>query len=251
MDLAKRPPSLRITAPARRIDGRFAPQAKPRDHRLYHDDHKPIPARRANHNRRLTQIISAGCVLLVAGMIGWFLVQTGIFEDTAGPFAPAKTANLSHQSPPSTKKSTMASPVFAGFDKHKQPYSVSAKSARRNEDNPTVIFLNKVSGQMKRPLSGELLLMSADDGIYKSDSGQLELDGNIQLISAGKYFAQTSRAKVNMPEKRLRSDAPVSVVFSSGTITANGVELWDAGERILFFNGVSLHIAPQNKKGAN
>ena len=53
-----------------------------------------------------------------------------------------------------------------------------------------------------------------------------------------------------MPRKYIKSTDPVTVVFSAGVVKANGVELFDAGERILFVNGVKVHIPEQAKKGS-
>ena len=239
MDVARRAPSLKIPSPPRERD----------DFRAHYDDHRPLPTRRRNNRRYITHIISGVCFLFVSGMLAWFLIQAGMFEEAAKPVTAAKSAKSARVV--SSKESVLQAPVFTGFDKHKQPYSVGAKSARRDEDKPAVIFLDEVRGELKLRRSGDRILMTATEGVYNSDTKLLDLNGNVRMISTGKYSAQTSAAKVNMPEKRLRSDAPVNVVFASGTVDANGVELWDAGERILFFNGVKLHIGPQDKEGSN
>jgi len=236
MDVARRTPSFRIPAP----------QGNRGDYFAHYDDHKPLPTRRRNNRRYVTLIVSGACFLFVVGMVGWFLIQAGMFEETAKPVTAAKSARQV-----SSKESVLIGPIFTGFDKHKQPYSVGAKSARRDEDNPSAVFLNEVRGELKLRRSGDRILMMAAEGLYNSDAKLLDLSGNVRMISTGKYSAKTNAAKVNMPEKRLRSVTPVNVVFSSGTIDANGVELWDAGERILFFNGVKLHIGPQDKEGSN
>jgi lipopolysaccharide export system protein LptC len=42
------------------------------------------------------------------------------------------------------------------------------------------------------------------------------------------------------------SDTPVTVTFSSGSVSANGMQITDDGERILFLNGVRARFeAPQ------
>ena len=49
-------------------------------------------------------------------------------------------------------------------------------------------------------------------------------------------------------EKRLVSESPVAVTFGSGTVNANGMQITDDGERILFLNGVKARFdAPQAK----
>lgn len=231
MDIARRSPDLRIPAPAR------APA----------DPGVRVPTRRRSRRRDYTKFISLGCVVLGCVLVGWFLIQAGMFEEVAKPVQTAKSAKGAQIS---GKESVMLAPVFTGFDKNKQPFSVSAKSARRDEAKPDVVFLDEVKGELKLRNSGDTVVMTAEQGTYQSDNRKLDLMGKVRLISTGKYSATTDAAKVNLNEKGLRSESPVNVVFSSGIIDANGVELWDAGERILFFNGVRLHIPRQEKKGS-
>lgn len=231
MDIARRPASLRIPTPA----------PAPENLNL------KVPIRRRSRRRDYTKFISLGCVVFGVCLVGWFFIQAGMFEEAAAPVQSSKSAKGAQIS---SKESVMLAPVFTGFDKNNQPYSVSAKSARRDEAKPDVVFLNEVKGELKLRRSGDLVVITADRGTYSSDAKKLDLTGTVRMISTGKYSAKTDAAKVNMPEKSLRSETPVNVVFSSGIIDANGVELWDAGERILFFNGVRLHIPAQDKKGS-
>ena len=231
MDIARRPASLRIPTPA----------PAPENLNL------KVPTRQRSRRRDYTKFISLGCVVVGLGLVAWFFIQAGMFEEAAVPVRSSKSASGAQIS---SKESLMLAPVFTGFDKNSQPYSVSAKSARRDEAKPDVVFLNEVKGELKLRKSGDVVVITADRGTYSSDAKKLDLKGTVRMISTGKYSAKTDSAKVNMPNKSLRSETPVNVVFSSGIIDANGVELWDAGERILFFNGVRLHIPKQDKKGS-
>lgn len=232
MDIARRSTDLRIPNPASASA----------------DLNITVPTRgRRSRRRDMTKFVSLGCIVLGILLLGWFLIQAGMFEEVAKPIQSSKSAKGAQIS---SKESVMLAPVFTGFDKHNQPYSVSAKSARRDENKPDVVFLDEVKGELKLRKSGDLVVMTADQGIYTSDAKNLDLSGTVRMISTGKYSAKTDSARVDLKDKRLRSDTPVNVVFSSGIIDANGVELWNAGERILFFNGVRLHIPEQDKKGS-
>lgn len=231
MEIARTPGTLRIPTPA--------PPPE--------DLHLTVPTRRNNQHRNLTKFISLGCIAVGVGLVCWFFIQAGLFEETAKPVQTSKSAKGAQIS---AKQSVMLAPVFTGFDNSNQPYAVSAKSARRDENNPDTVYLDEVKGELKLRKSGDLVVMTADRGTYRSDSKNLDLTGTVRMISTGKYSAKTDAAKVDLSEKRLRSETPVNVVFSSGVIDANGVELWNAGERIVFFNGVRLHIPEQSKQGS-
>ena len=241
MDLARRSPSLSIPA--------SAPGAAYEELRPSRERSVRVPQSRQRSRRKLvTLAVSGVCFLFVAGMFGWFIIQAGMFEEVAKPVTSAKSAKDVPEL--SAKKSVLVRPIFTGYDKQKQPYSVSAKTATQDEDNPELVHLDEVKGELKLRGSGDLILMTSESGLYSSETKKLDLLGNVRMISTGKYSAKTKAAKVNMTQKYLRSDDPVVVVFSAGTVKSNGVELWDAGERILFFNGVKLHIPPQAKKGS-
>ncbi len=231
MEIARTQGSLRIPTPA--------PPPE--------DLHVTVPTRRRNQHRNVTKFISLGCIAVGVALVCWFFIQAGLFEEAAKPVQTSKSAKGAQIS---AKQSVMLAPVFTGFDNNNQPYSVSAKSARRDESNPDTVYMDEVKGELKRRKSGDLVVMTADRGTYRSDSKNLDLTGTVRMISTGKYSAKTDSAKVNLSKKSLRSETPVNVVFSSGVIDANGVELWDAGERILFFNGVRLHIPEQSKQGS-
>ncbi len=232
MEVARTPGSLRIPSPA------HPPEGVP----------LTVPTRRANSSyRNLTKFISLGCIALGVGLVTWFFIQAGLFEEEAKPIQTTKAAKGVDIS---SKESVMLAPVFTGFDKNNQPYSVSAKSARRDEARPDTVYLDEVKGELKLRKSGDVVVMTADKGTYTSDAKKLDLTGSVRMISTGKYSAKTDAAKVDLTDKGLRSESPVNVVFSDGVIDANGVQLWDAGERILFFNGVRLHIPEQSKKGS-
>ena len=232
MEIARTPGHLRIPTPATEPEG----------------PSRTVPTRRRNTiHRNLTTFISLGCLALGVCLVLWFFIQAGLFEEEAKPVQTSKSAKGAEIS---SKESVMLAPVFTGFDKNNQPYSVSAKSARRDEARPDTVFLDEVKGELKLRKSGDVVVMTADRGTYASDSKKLDLTGTVRMISTGKYSARTDSAKVNLTDKGLRSESPVNVVFSDGVIDANGVQLWDAGERILFFNGVRLHIPEQNKKGS-
>ena len=55
------------------------------------------------------------------------------------------------------------------------------------------------------------------------------------------------KAHVIVGEKRLASNTPVDVELASGTIKANGVEITNDGNNILFLNGVKARFKNTQK----
>ena len=47
---------------------------------------------------------------------------------------------------------------------------------------------------------------------------------------------------MTLKEKRLYAKVPVTVIFDRGTIQANGIDISDNGNRVLFFDGVKTRF---------
>ncbi|GEM_PF-1597123 len=166
------------------------------------------------------------------GLVVFFLVQLGMFDGTV-PKMPAED-----RATPPADSLEIQKPRFTGFDRQNQAYEVTASSARQSETEPNIVYLESVRGELKLKGSGDLLAIVADNGVYDSESDTLDLSGNVRLTSTGQYTAQLDKAQVLLKNWRLRSEEPVDVVFSDGTIHARGIEIWDDGRKILFLNTV-------------
>ena len=105
---------------------------------------------------------------------------------------------------------------------------------------------------MFRRAAGTEFTITAETGLYDTEAKKLDLTGNVILEQKDRFKARMDRANVVVEEKRLVSESPVAVTFSSGTINANGMQITDDGARILFLNGVKTRFdAPQAKGDVN
>jgi hypothetical protein len=52
-------------------------------------------------------------------------------------------------------------------------------------------------------------------------------------------------------DKTLTADTAVTASFASGTVDANGMQITDDGNRILFLNGVKARFTAREGKGDN
>ena len=71
----------------------------------------------------------------------------------------------------------------------------------------------------------------------------LDLEGNVTIVEKDRFTATMDKAHVVVEEKKLTSDVPVDVQFTSGSIQANGVQITDDGRHILFLNGVKARFS--------
>ncbi len=188
---------------------------------------------------RLAPYISGAFALVVLALLGIFLYQTGSFTSKPQPVLDAAVP---------TDQVTATDSTITGLDTEKQPYSISASNAVQDKDKPNFITLDQVSGSSSRT-TGEKIVFRSEKGLYNSDGKTLDLATNVVITSTGRFTARMEKAHVIVGEKRLTSAVPVLVELSNGTINANGVEISNDGNNILFLNGVKAHFEKSQSKG--
>ena len=152
-------------------------------------------------------------------------------------------------SPPSrTDQITAIESTVTGLDNEKQPYEVTAKRGWQDEATPSLVHLEEPQGTFRRAAGTEYTI-SAETGLYDTAAKKLDLTGNVELEQKDRFKARMDRAEVVVEEKRLVSDSPVAVIFGSGTVNANGMQITDDGARILFLNGVKARFDVTQAKG--
>jgi lipopolysaccharide export system protein LptC len=194
---------------------------------------------RAARRARMAPYVSGAFGGIVLLLLLAFLYQTGAFSPS--PKQPDQIA-LSHD------QVTVVDSTITGLDSQNQPYSISARNAVQDKDKPNFIALDTVSGATNRS-NGEAIIFESRKGLYNSDVKTLDLDTDVVVKSAGRFTARMDKAHVIVGEKRLTSNVPVAVELSNGRIDANGVEITNDGNNILFLNGVKAHFTNTKSQG--
>jgi lipopolysaccharide export system protein LptC len=125
---------------------------------------------------------------------------------------------------------------------------VNAAAARQDEKSPDRVFLTTVAGIFKRG-SGDTFKLTANSGLYNTTAKELDLEGNVTLVSEGRFTARMAKAHVVVADKKLTSNTPVTVDLGSSHIDANGLEITDNGKKILFSNGVRAKFRAKGQLG--
>ncbi|MBK1871091.1 LPS export ABC transporter periplasmic protein LptC [Taklimakanibacter albus] len=194
---------------------------------------------RAARRARLAPYVSGAFGLIAVGVLLAFLYQTGAFTTKPKPVEEA-VVPADHV--------TVSTSTITGLDSQQRPYSISAKTAIQDKDEPKFIKLNDVSGATNRK-NGEAITFQSQKGLYNSDVKTLDLDTEVVIQSKDRFTARMDKAHVVVGEKRLTSDVPVQVQLSNGTINANGVQITNDGNNILFLNGVKAHFGSSKSQG--
>jgi lipopolysaccharide export system protein LptC len=199
---------------------------------------RPAPRRILGY--RGARLVSWGLFGVAIALAVVFAVHIARFEAAA----PARPTN--EAATPVTNQVVVTTSTITGFDKDLQPYKLTAESAVQDAETPNQVHLETVSAALHRT-SGDVMSLTARTALFDSKTDVLQLEGDVTLVTAGRFVAEMDKAQVTLADKRLRSQTPVSVTFDGGEISAGGLEITEDGNRIVFFNRARLTFGPQTK----
>ena len=203
-------------------------------------DRRRAAAASLHWRSRIITAVVWTCAAVAAALLITFLVYSGVFE--SGPENPVVEPGEISES------ATVGDLKFTGFDRKNQAYAITADGAEQDEEQPNVIYLDKVRAEMKLRRSGDVIFVTADRGTYDTEAETVLLETNVKLKSTSGYTAELNTADIALKDGRVRSDDPVVVSTSRGTIWANALEMWDKGKRVLFKNRIRVLFEPKDKQ---
>lgn len=200
------------------------------------------PARRALRTALLARAMSWLAAAIGVGFVIAFLAQAGLFQ----LLLPREAA----PPPPDVRPDqiTAGSSTVSGIDDTKQPYQVEARRGWQDEATPNLVHLEEPRGVF-RQASGTQYTITGTTGQYDTKVKSLDLQGNVVLQQKDRFTANMEKANIQVKQKTLKSDGPVTATFGSGIVKAHGMQITDDGNRILFLNGVKARFDAQQAKG--
>ncbi len=211
-------------------------------HTEYHADDTDRLLQAARRRARLAPILSWAVIALGLGLVAMFLLQAGIFSVFQPKPKPVPvTVEMPEQIVGSFSR-------IAGFDREKQPYEVTAKKGYQDKEKANLVHLEGLVATFRRS-SGQSYEISSNAGLYDSKAKEMDLEGKVEIVEAGRFTAAMEKAHIVMEKKNLVSNVPVVVEMDSGTITANGLQITNDGKNILFLNGVKARFTETAKQG--
>ena len=182
-------------------------------------------------------------VLLAGMLVVGFFIKVGTYETIE-----------QHDPRPSQKgdgatvsRTAVSTSTFSGFDKEQQPFQIAAEQAVRDSSDPGAVALERVSGNVRRS-DGAVLGFAARNGRYVMKTKQLNLTGDVRLVSEGRFVASLSEAEVDVENKGLVSHNPVVVEMTDGVIRAGDMAISEDGARVLFSGGVKARFGNDSGK---
>jgi hypothetical protein len=212
--------------------------------------HDAGPVRR--RRKRIGPALMAWGMLLVAGAVfGVFMYQASGFGKQEESLvasatqskqnAPAGAASGNAGQQAERERFALAGSEVAGFDDERQPYRISATSARQDTEQPNLVHMNQITGKLRRA-DGRKMDINATTGLFDTRDKSLTLDGNVKIELQNTFVASMSTASVDVQKKALKSQADVLVEMDGGQIFSSGIEVSDNGAYVLFRSRVKAQF---------
>ena len=213
-------------------------------HTEYNADDTDRLLQAASRRARLAPILSWVVTAFGLGLVAIFLLQAGFFSILRPKPKPATpTIEMPEQIVGSFSR-------IAGFDRENQPYEVTAKRGYQDKEKANLVHLESLVATFRRS-SGQSFEVKSKTGVFDSKAKEMDLEGKVEIVEAGRFTATMEKAHIMMEKKNLVSNVPVVVEMGSGTIRANGLQITNDGKNILFLNGVKALFTETENKGDN
>jgi len=138
-------------------------------------------------------------------------------------------------------KIKMNQPRLAGVTRDNRRYDMVAQAAAQDVTKPDMVELQGINATMEMR-DKVVFKTSAKDGLYNTKTEQLTLNNNIVVTSSSGYEAFLNEAVVDVRASRIVSDKPVEVKTATWSISANHMEVSDAGDIMRFGRGVFVTL---------
>jgi lipopolysaccharide export system protein LptC len=190
--------------------------------------------RHSTRVRVLRRVILAGAVLGIAGIVVFAFFN---------PFR-LVIPNLSINSVGlNGSQITMDQPKLNGFRSDGRPYSLLAKSAVQDAKTPNVLELHDIDAHVTMGDKSVIHVVSSI-GFYDSSKETMELKSEVHLSSDNGLDVRMQSAHVEFKSGSVDTDAPLTVVMSTGTVSADSMHMTDNGKQISFEGNVHTVISP-------
>jgi lipopolysaccharide export system protein LptC len=137
----------------------------------------------------------------------------------------------------------MVNPRYAGVDRTGRPFVVTAASGRQVPDRQDLMSLQSPRADV-RTRSGAAVVVTAATGVYQSQTQLLDLFGEVTLVHQNGTRFVTQSARIEAAKNDAKGNDPVEGHGPSGDVKAQGFQILDKGDTILFTGRSDLLLKP-------
>ncbi len=171
-------------------------------------------------------------VVLLAGSVIWAQM---------GPDVEVKKMDLKEV------QNTLETARFTSTDSEGRPFVIEADKVLQQDPTTMTATLAKPKGEITMK-EGDLLSVTANDGVYDHPNQKLHLQGDVVLNQNKDMTMKTENLDVNLMNKSAVGTAPVHGTSTNGNaLEAQGLQLSPGASTLTFTGPAKLILAPQKK----
>ena len=143
----------------------------------------------------------------------------------------------------SGSKITMDHPKLTGFRADGRPYDLFASSAVQDAKTPNLLELHDIDAHVTMADQSLVHIVSAA-GLYDSSKETMQLKSAIHLTSDKGLDAHMLSAFIAFKTGAVETHEPLTVVMTTGTVTADSMHMVDNGATVVFEGHVHTTVTP-------
>jgi lipopolysaccharide export system protein LptC len=188
----------------------------------------PLYVTRRSSYGRGARIAKFVLPLLSLGLAGLIFTWSQI-----NPVIPRIPLSETEQAPEEIDTITMENARFAGVDAEGRSFNVTADRAIQSVDDEQHIVLQQPKADIILA-DGTKIAIRSDTGGLQRDTRILDLFGSVTLVQDGGYEFRTTKARIDLNGRTAAGDAIIEGHGPTGEIRADGFEITDRGQRVVF-----------------
>lgn len=142
---------------------------------------------------------------------------------------------------------TMDAPKLNGFRRDGRPFEVRARTGVQDVRTPKIIELNEVEANLQTADRTSVRVL-APEGVFDSGADKMRLQGGadaVRVTSISGFVIVMRSADVDFKTGALRSNEPVAVTMTNGTVKSDSLDVTGNGASVSFIGNVRSVIMPE------
>jgi len=197
---------------------------------------KQVNAAQTRAYSRFVSAMKLGLALTAVTLIGALLFLSGTFD------GPDELDITFSEVTSRTDDLRMVSPRISDVDDEGQPYTITATSAVQDADDPALIHLEDVQGDLESASRTSWTSVTSMAGLLNTDEEWIDLETDVMLFTDGGFQFQGELVRVDLASGDISSDKPVFAQGPDGTAEGGGLRVTDSGQTITLINRAKVVI---------
>lgn len=200
----------------------------------------PAPGRYSRFVRAMRVALPVGALALLTLLLAWPRLH-GPESDVITPTA--DSVDLERDG-----RVRLDQPRYVGAGSGSRGFSVEAEAARVDPTSPRRIELERMRAELPADDDRDIAV-EAGRAVFDRDSGILDLEGGIDVVTDDGYHLRTEAAKVAVDAGLLRTLAPVAGSGPRGELVADRLEVSERGDVLRFSGNVRARLPVADGSG--